>query len=253
MERRMNMRPRMIEIAHTGQRGVALFFIVSAFTLFLSYDNRRDEQSPRPRNFFLRHILSPARRCSTSQPWVSVSDSSPYLPGHGAASCSLFFLHGLSSTAIGHGAVGGWSVADEALFYMLLPFLLFAYTKPEVRLRLDDIRERSLLPVESVSGAALSNARWILHFSEFFSADPVFLFGIVAYFTWKEVIAPSSMSIAARKNLSLVLLIADNRPLWRVRAIVPDTSSHSCIHASCFALYVLLIRGHSIVTTDRDK
>ena len=120
MERRMNMRPRMIEIAHTGQRGVALFFIVSAFTLFLSYDNRRDEQSP-TRNFFLRRFfrLAPMFYVATVVSVVFL----PILPGHGATSCSLLFLHGLSSTAIGHGAVGGWSVADEALFYMLLPFL----------------------------------------------------------------------------------------------------------------------------------
>lgn len=46
----------MGQVALTGQRGVALFFIVSAFTLFLSYDNRKEERHP-TRNFFIRRFF----------------------------------------------------------------------------------------------------------------------------------------------------------------------------------------------------
>jgi peptidoglycan/LPS O-acetylase OafA/YrhL len=44
------------QVAFSGQRGVALFFVVSAFTLFLSNDNRKDEHSP-VLNFFIRRVF----------------------------------------------------------------------------------------------------------------------------------------------------------------------------------------------------
>jgi hypothetical protein len=46
----------MGQVALTGQRGVALFFIVSAFTLFLNYDNRKEERHP-TRNFFIQRFF----------------------------------------------------------------------------------------------------------------------------------------------------------------------------------------------------
>ncbi len=195
----------VILIAHTGQRGVSLFFIVSAFTLFLSYDNRRDEQGP-TRNFFLRRFfrLAPMFYLATVVSLVFLHALAG--PWRGIL-LSVFFLHGLSVTAINHGAVGGWSVANEALFCMLLPFL-FA--------RIRSLKSALIwMTAASPSCYLLSRflaARFPVH-SEFFtffsfSAEfPIFLFGIVAYFTWKEVIAPNALDVVARKNLSIMLLM----------------------------------------------
>src|ERR1700750_1903647 len=44
------------EALYAGQRGVQLFFLVSAFTLFLSFEKRRRELRP-TLNFFIRRIF----------------------------------------------------------------------------------------------------------------------------------------------------------------------------------------------------
>jgi peptidoglycan/LPS O-acetylase OafA/YrhL len=55
-DRVLPLRRFLAEIAFSGQRGVQLFFIVSAFTLFMSNDNRRNEKHP-TLNFFLRRFF----------------------------------------------------------------------------------------------------------------------------------------------------------------------------------------------------
>jgi peptidoglycan/LPS O-acetylase OafA/YrhL len=51
------LRPALLlMIAFAGQRGVQLFFLVSAFTLYMSHSNRRHEARP-TLNFFLRRFF----------------------------------------------------------------------------------------------------------------------------------------------------------------------------------------------------
>ncbi len=56
-EHMLALRPALLlMIAFAGQRGVQLFFLVSAFTLYMSHVNRRDEAHPTI-NFFLRRFF----------------------------------------------------------------------------------------------------------------------------------------------------------------------------------------------------
>jgi peptidoglycan/LPS O-acetylase OafA/YrhL len=196
---------RIVKIAHTGQRGVALFFMVSAFTLFLSHDNRRDERKP-TRNFFIRRFFRLAPMF-----YVATVISVVFLPALAGPwrgiLLSIFFLHGLSSAAINHGAVGGWSVADEALFYMVLPFLFSLIRNLKSALLWMVGALAICYPLSRVAAAHYpERAEFITLFS--FSVEfPIFLFGIVAYFTWKDFIAPYAIRGPARKNLSGMLLL----------------------------------------------
>ena len=50
--------PELIQaLINQGERGVQLFFVVSAFTLFLSYHHRLDQGTTATRNFFLRRFF----------------------------------------------------------------------------------------------------------------------------------------------------------------------------------------------------
>jgi peptidoglycan/LPS O-acetylase OafA/YrhL len=199
------MRSRLVEIAHTGQRGVALFYIVSAFTLFLSYNNRRDEQRP-TRNFFIRRFFRVAPMF-----YVAIVLSVVFLRTSAGSIheilLSILFLHGLWPTAIMHGAVGGWSVADEALFYMMLPFLFSRIRSLKSALVWMAAATAICYPLSRFLADRFPTRAEYFTFLSISVQLPVFLFGIVAYFTWKEFIAPNSLSVAARKNLSSMFLM----------------------------------------------
>lgn len=189
------------KVTGTGQRGVALFFIVSAFTLFLSHDNRKDETTP-TLNFFIRRFFRLA-------PMMYIGMTVTYLflrqymgTGLGIAASALF-VGGFHPLSISAGTLGGWSIADEAIFYACLPFL-FA-------------RIKSLntvlwwLAAGIVSGVLLS--RVLCHifpqyadYFQFFSFTaeyPIFIMGIAGYFVWKELLQFAEK----RKQISIMFLI----------------------------------------------
>ena len=116
------------ELAFTGQRGVQLFYVVSAFTLCLTLDSARRESSPLL-NFFIRrffriaplfyvailanillHHFAPSRSPLTGLTFVEVASG-------------FVFLNGFDPYGIATVAIGGWSVAVETTFYLFLPFL----------------------------------------------------------------------------------------------------------------------------------
>ena len=193
--------PRLVgDIAMSGQRGVALFFLVSAFTLFLSNDNRKDEARPTI-NFFIRRFfrLSPMLYVSLCFTYVFYPAwFGPLRYGLLAA----FYINGFHPIAITSGAPGGWSVAIEAMFYFCLP-LLFARIKT-LKTSLIWLFIGTPLAYE---GSRILSEHFPQHapYFQFFSFTveyPIFLLGITGYFIWKEVMP----SIIGQKQLSIMLL-----------------------------------------------
>ena len=196
---------RVAWVAGSGQRGVALFFVVSAFTLFLSHDNRKGERRP-ILNFFIRRFFRLAPMF-----YVAIAISRFFLPQvTGPPShilLAILFLNGLHPFTINHGAAGGWSVADEALFYACLPFL-FAR-----------IKSLKAALIWALVGATVGH--FVAHrlgwkypqygdFFTFFSFSaslPIFLLGILGYFIWKDLIVGSRMPETARRTISALLLV----------------------------------------------
>jgi len=113
-----------------ASRGVQLFYILSAFTLFYSLDRRSTSDAHRWGDFFIRRLFRIGPLW-----WLSViaflflrnqyTFSSPNIVSN------LFFVHGFHPQYINSIVVGGWSIAVEMVFYLLVPFCYFIFTSTQ--------------------------------------------------------------------------------------------------------------------------
>jgi peptidoglycan/LPS O-acetylase OafA/YrhL len=106
-----------------GNYGVQLFFVVSALTLFMSYESRRTRDRRPEAAFFIRRFFRIAPMF-----WLAMIG---YLALDGIASrgftlpqiaATAAFLHGWHPSTINAIVPGGWSIAVEMNFYLMLPF-----------------------------------------------------------------------------------------------------------------------------------
>lgn len=111
-----------------GRFGVQLFFIVSAYTICMMWDRRAGEPRAVQRFFFRRAArIAPAF-------WIALplylllcgtgpSFSAPQGIGPLEVGLSAVFLHGFWPSTINAVVRGGWSIADEMMFYAIFPLL----------------------------------------------------------------------------------------------------------------------------------
>jgi peptidoglycan/LPS O-acetylase OafA/YrhL len=107
-----------------GAYGVQLFFVVSAFTLFLSLNARQGSERYPVAFFFLRRFfrIAPAFYVAMLfyllkegiQPWQIIT--------------TLLFVNGWYPDAINSVVPGGWSVAVEMTFYLFVPLCFWIIT-----------------------------------------------------------------------------------------------------------------------------
>ena len=132
-----NFHARAIEsLLGLGQYGVQLFYIVSAFSLCLSLDQRsRSERRPilnyGLRRFFriapmfyvamIAYLLKPYLLPASAIP-VDVNPGTWSLQAWHVAA-TLLFVNGWHYESINLIVPGGWSVAVETNFYLVLPFI----------------------------------------------------------------------------------------------------------------------------------
>ncbi len=195
-----------------GQRGVELFYEVSAFTLFLSLAQGRREHAPL-RNFYLRRFfrIAPAFYVALLAEfiWVGrhVADRWRYVLAAG-------FLNGWSPKAINLSVIGSWSIAVEAMFYLLVPMLF-----RKVR----DVRSALLFflgswvcsrLVDSLLAHTLRHLRQGEYFTLLWPVAqiPVFAMGILAFriyqvlSRWSQT-QPEVWTKGVRKQASALLLL----------------------------------------------
>ncbi len=121
-------------ISSSGARGVQLFFILSAFSLFYSLDRR--EQRGLPENivtftlrryfriapmFYLAIAVYGMGMLSSLYPWLY--GETQYSIGNILAHVS--FIHGFWPNYVNSLVPGGWSIATEMAFYMIVPLLFW--------------------------------------------------------------------------------------------------------------------------------
>lgn len=118
------------KITEIGDQGVTLFFIASCFTLFNSYKSRKLVDGKQTNKFFfIRRFFRIAPLYYLAIIFYSVvySLSPPksfILPVSLInVIANLTFLNGVYLPAINYLPPGGWSVGDEMLFYLTIPFL----------------------------------------------------------------------------------------------------------------------------------
>jgi peptidoglycan/LPS O-acetylase OafA/YrhL len=104
---------------------VQLFFVVSALTLMTSWTERSDGAQA----FYIRRLFRIAPMFWLAIPfylWLWGAGPSGYAPNGLSAwhvGMTAIFLHGLHPETITSVVPGGWSVADEVLFYATFPLL----------------------------------------------------------------------------------------------------------------------------------
>jgi peptidoglycan/LPS O-acetylase OafA/YrhL len=110
-----------------SEYGVQLFYIASAFTLFLSFKSRLNKENSPKLYFFIRRFFRIAPMYYIAiifylwqkNPWV---DNLPDT-GYSKILSHVFFIHGFSPLWMNSLVPGGWSVGLEMLFYLMVPFL----------------------------------------------------------------------------------------------------------------------------------
>lgn len=213
----------VFELGFTGQRGVQLFYVVSAFTLCYSLDRRKQEHRPL-RNFYIRRFfrIAPLFYLVILINFLLrfiAPDLSPQSGlSIGEILLGVFFLNGLSPHAINLVVAGGWSIAVETSFYLVLPLLHRHINKIE----------RAV--VSSIFAAcALTGLSWylIIHcagdselLTEYFSflwfpiEFPIFLIGIIAFCVWSRYIDRKLDGSMLKRRLSITLLVASCLVYW---------------------------------------
>lgn len=237
-------------LCFTGQRGVQLFYIVSAFTLCLSLDGDRREHFPIS-NYLLRRLFRVAPLfyvaiCGNLLLYtLAPSYSSLNTLSFTDIFLGLIFLNGLRPHAINNVAMGGWSVAVETTFYLVLPWL---------RRRIRTIRGCLLVLLTTAPVLWLLSTGLMLQAPDpvtrqyfaflWFPVElPVFLMGILSYLLWRRYIAvrPGAPALEAaarndRKDMSLLLLVAAFVLFW---AAFPLTDQ--ALYATSFVFVPVLL------------
>lgn len=118
------------ELYAYGQLGVQLFFLVSAYTLCHSNDNRGKEKNALLSFYIRRYFrIFPVYYFGILL-YFSLSnfyhDGAQYTFSNVVA--NIFFYHGFVPSANNVIVPGGWSIGTEMIFYLLFPFL-YAFLK----------------------------------------------------------------------------------------------------------------------------
>src|SRR6516165_1592639 len=114
-----------------GARGVQLFFVTSALTLAVSWAARNESAT----DFYTRRFFRIAPMFWLAIPffvWLDGTDPSLYAPdgiGFRHIAMTAMFVLGFWPDTITSVVPGGWSVADEVIFYALFPAIIPALLK----------------------------------------------------------------------------------------------------------------------------
>ncbi|HSH94320.1 MAG TPA: acyltransferase, partial [Roseimicrobium sp.] len=113
-----------------GGAGVQLFYILSAFTLLMSFEKRAKTEKSPLRNYFLRRFFRIAPLFYFAILLYCILDGfgprfwAPHGIDAGTILGSLLLVHGWHPFWINGAVYGGWSVGVEVSFYLVLPWLM---------------------------------------------------------------------------------------------------------------------------------
>jgi peptidoglycan/LPS O-acetylase OafA/YrhL len=181
----------LAKVLSQGARGVQLFFVTSALTLSMSWVARNESAA----DFYTRRFFRIAPMFWLAIVfflWLNGTAPSIYAPdglGFRHIFMTALFVHGFWPDTITSVVPGGWSVADEVIFYALFPAIVPPLLKaswksliivavaslilgPQLS-RLDDLSYLLPASAERVSG--------IYFFLWFPRQLPCFIFGIMLF------------------------------------------------------------------------
>lgn len=221
-----------------GQRGVELFYMVSAFTLFLSRDVHQGKEQFPVSNFFLRRFFRIAPLYYLAIVLNLMFQGLHAYPPPAVLTyfdfgTALCFINAWNPIAFNNVAIGGWSVAIESMFYFTLPFL---YKK------ISNLRDAAALLVGSILVCSIVTkiathtfAAYGGYLSNWFPVHfPIFALGIVGYFMWKSF--GNQLQGPDLRATSLVLLAAS---VLLVLGCIPIRDSN--LYANSVALMIFVM------------
>lgn len=223
--------PWVVALADAGARGVQLFYIVSAFTLFLSMNNRQKLEKSPMLNFFIRRFFRIAPLFYLAiiyyALWQYFANGVRFtLPN---IVTTYFFVNGVSPHYINNIVPGGWSITVEVAFYLIAPWL-FRYVKS-----LDSavwfvllsvagssvlsywLRSHPMIDVRGTTGQA--SWEWFL-FLYFPNQAAIFGYGLVLF----HIVKTGELALKPRTLLACGLAICI--VLIVVTAAFPDQTYH---------------------------
>jgi peptidoglycan/LPS O-acetylase OafA/YrhL len=121
-----NLPTPLATVLSQGARGVQLFFVTSALTLSMSWVARKESAT----GFYTRRFFRIAPMFWLAIPffvWLDGTGASLYAPDGIAfrhIAMTAMLVHGLWPDTITSVVPGGWSVADEVIFYALFPAIV---------------------------------------------------------------------------------------------------------------------------------
>jgi len=117
-----------------GEFGVPLFFIVSGYTMMLTFGDRVDLAAVR--SFYIRRVFRIAPLFWAAMLLYLLFDRGEgfkaWVPGGigaGDVLLTFLFLHWSSVTAFNSVVPGGWSIAVEMQFYLLFPLIILCFRR----------------------------------------------------------------------------------------------------------------------------
>jgi len=186
----------LTKVAQQGARGVQLFYIASALTLFLSMAARNNKEERPVLSFYIRRFfrIAPLFYCGviiytvaygglSSRYWAPNGLEWYYIP------LTALFMHGWHPETITSVVPGGWSIAVEMTFYLFVPYLFLKLNSIKstlVALFVSLVLSRitSAAVVYLVSPYYPESQQYLINsfsFLWFFSQLPVFITGILLY------------------------------------------------------------------------
>lgn len=193
---------------HVGGSGVILFFVISAFTLYMSADNRQQE-TRKTIKFYLRrlfriaplfyfmlcfHLLVSYFIFNNKFSWKVIL-------------LNLTFTYNFSPPQVESIVWAGWTIGIEMLFYILMPFIL---------LKINTLQKSILFFALTVFIADVYNSfvKYNFHFKQdvvnkylymnFINHLPTFTVGIICFFVYKRLV--TNIQPVNREKISYLLL-----------------------------------------------
>lgn len=124
--------PTIDSLIREGARGVQLFYLASAFTLFLSFKNRFSKETFPVRNFFIRRFfrIAPMYYVGICYYILQNGLGAIFAPENPSITplaiiANVLFIHGFSPYWLNSVVPGGWSIGVEMMFYAIVPLLFF--------------------------------------------------------------------------------------------------------------------------------
>jgi peptidoglycan/LPS O-acetylase OafA/YrhL len=195
------------------QMGVQLFFVLSAFTLCLSMERRKNETNS-IRNFYIRRFFRIAPLYYFAILFyliykTAMGFSTDYFTMENVLS-NVFFIQGFY-TASNNVVPGGWSIGTEMAFYLVFPLIFIFYVeyiKNRIQIILTPFAGLIICMVLTQSLFIASNYQLSEHgflYLNLFNQLPVFLLGLSYYFFTKNLPANNKSWIICISLTGLIL------------------------------------------------